>query len=245
MIAIYHAVEMHHWPPGTDAGRRRRAQESWQTTLYSQGVEPVPYRKYKRDARIIGDNRELPFFLDVIEPALDKCQDANDIVLWSNDDLVFHPQFVGALKRHIEVWDVCTAHRCEADQRFDLEASPDDWQAVSRAHIGRDVFAAKASWLHQFWGHLGDWVLGAPHFDLHLLAIVRRAKGFITTRQNLETVFPGCELPKGYVAHEAHENRWGQLPATSPGHLHNARLFQSWAAIWLPGLQFNPQTGQI
>lgn len=245
MTTIYHAVEMHHWPAGVDAGRRRRAQESWPETLYAQGVVPVHYREYNRDATIIGDARKLPFLLDVIEPALNQCKDGNDIVLFSNDDIVFHKDFVRAVRQHIAIWDVCTAHRCECDHRFDLNLTPDEWLAQSRPHIGRDVFAAKASWLHSMWGHLPDACLGSPFWDLHLAAIVRRSKGFILTRQNLETVFPGCELQKGYVYHEAHENQWGKLPANSPAHQHNAMLFKEWSAIHLPGLQFNPQTGQI
>jgi hypothetical protein len=245
MTTILHAVEMHHWPPGPDAGRRKRAQESGQATLYNRGVVPVHVWEHKRTAREIGDDRDLPFFKDVLSAGMSKVTNGDDIVFWSNDDLVFHPDFLEAMKRHVAIWDVCTRHRCESDQRFSLEATPDEWVAQSRGHIGRDVFAAKALWIHQYWGHLGDWILGAPHFDLHLLAIVRRSKGFITTRQNLETVFPGCELAKGYVGHEAHEHAWGRLPAHTPSHRHNATLFQEWAAKWLPDLWFNPQNGQI
>lgn len=244
MTTIYHAVEIHHWPPGPDAGRRKRAQESWEPMYAAQGVVRVHYRDYKRTAKDIGDDRDLPYFLDVLTPALDKCQSGEDICLFTNDDLVFHPQFTGALRRHIAIWDVCTSHRCESDQRFDLNATPDDWEAQSRPHIGRDVFAAKASWLHEYWGHLGDWIIGSPHWDLHLLAIVRRSKGFITTRQNLVDVLPGCELPKGYVGHESHQSAWSQLPAHTPAHRHNADIFRLWAEKWLPNLYFD-HNGQI
>jgi len=241
---IFHAVEMHHWPPGPDAGRRKRAQESWQETLYSHRVVPVHVREHKRTAREIGDDRDLPFFKDVLSAAMEKVTNGEDIVFWSNDDLVFHPDFLEAMKRHIAIWDVCTSHRCESDQRFSLEATPDEWVAQSRLHIGRDFFAAKASWWHQHWGHIPDAVIGCPFYDLHLCAIIRRSKGFLLTRQNLEVVVPCCELPRGFIGHESHQSAWSKLPAHTPAHRHNADLFRNWAAEWLPSLGFDAN-GQI
>lgn len=236
---IYHAVEMHDWPAGADSQRRKRAQESWQLLYATQGVVPVHYREYKRTAKDIGDSRDLPYFLDVLTPALDTAKDGNEIICFTNDDIILHPQFTATLRRHVAIWNVCTSHRCESHKRFDLNATPDDWVAQSQIHMGRDVFAAKASWLREYWGHLGDFILGAPIFDLHLAAIVRRSKHFVTTRQNLETVIPCCELPRGMVGHEAHHSVWSTLPAHTPAHAHNSRLFREWASKWLPQLAFD------
>jgi hypothetical protein len=234
---IYHCVELH----GEPDARKQRAHQSWDN-LYELGrLEPVMtfHETIKRSARDIGDSLDLPFFKDVLQVGLDKAGD-DDIVLFTNNDIILHPHLPDALKLHLGLWEACSGRRCEFKTHAfpGLMASNDEWASKSDPHCGRDLFAATKRWWLKHWGEIGDFILGAPVFDLNLAAIIRLSKSHHLTRQNLDQNVPCCELAMGYLGHEHHSSPWAQRPKDTPSHVHNGRLFREWAAVNLPELRF-------
>lgn len=223
---LYHAVERHDKEP--DA-RKEKALDSWKR-LYDQGVVPCHLWEYPRDARDIGDARALPYLLDVLAPAVEAAAHWDSIIVWSNDDVVFHPMLPGMLRMHCALFGACTSIRCE----FDRQAMPPShcdpliWAQNSSPHLGRDLFAATKLWWTQHWSELGDYMLAAPVFDIALATLIRHKKGFVTTHKNLGDVIAPCEIPMGYIGHQAHTPHWTTLPLETPSHVHNRTLFLEW-----------------
>lgn len=236
---FFHSVEVHPDRGEAESRRKKVARDSWQT-LYSRGMVPCPYSEYKRTARDIGDARDLPFLKDVLEPALAQAN-PDDCIVWTNDDIILHPELLDILRVQVGIWDACTSMRVEFKTETvpHLTSSPEEMAARGEVrHMGRDLMAAKASWFRRHWNELPDAIIGAPAFDLHLAAFVRHTLGHRTTRQNIADRIPCCELPHGYVIHQHHPSVWAALPQNTPSHVHNGRLFREWSAKALPELKF-------
>jgi hypothetical protein len=86
---VLHAFERH----ATKESRVKAAQTTWASTGWKQ----VPYEKYKRDARQIGDRRDLPFLRDVLDNALAHAKDRDAIVL-TNDDNTLRSELDGIVR---------------------------------------------------------------------------------------------------------------------------------------------------
>lgn len=239
---IYHCVEVH----GEPDARKLRAQQSWQN-LYQGQVLILAHswhKEIKRSSMSIGDTLALPFFKDVVKVGLDMADD-DSVVVFTNDDIILHPHLPDALKLHLGLWEACSGRRCEFKTHAfpGLTASVDEWAQKSDPHCGRDLFAATKRWWLKHWDEIGDYILGAPGWDLNLAAIIRHSKSFPTSRQNIEQNIPCCELAMGYAGHEWHSSPWAQRPQHTPSHLHNSRLFEEWARVHQPQLKF--YNGQI
>jgi hypothetical protein len=231
---IYHAVERHE---GGDA-RVQAAQASWDT-LYENGVIPCHYWRYERTALEIGDHRALPFLKDVLKSAMDQAGD-DDIIFWTNDDNLLHPQLPEILRFCVSVYDAVCSQRCEFKRRIPVNATTEDWVKAASPHMGCDLFAFKKSWLTQHWNEIPDFILGASIFDLAMACLIRLDKGIITTQRNIRHhIFP-AELPLGYIGHVWHKSSWNlSKNARSPAEKWNKRLFQEWAVTRLPELKFD------
>lgn len=240
---LIHAVETKYAARPDEAPRFQSARKSWDA-LYARGVVPAHYKDFVRDSGDIGD-RALPYLKDVLKQGMDMAE-PDDIVFWTNGDNVLHPDLPEMLQMFVSIYDVCTSHRCdfEPGQMPSLKLSPREIDAKSPWHMGRDLFAATKRWLVTHWSEIPDAILGAPMFDLHLAAIVRDHKGYGTSRENVEKLIPCCDLPRGYVLHEAHNSQWTNLPPSTPAHLHNSKFFREWAAVHCPNLHFHAD-GQI
>ena len=230
---IYHAFDQRKGQTNASTITRVvNAQLSWDKLYKDGSVIPVPYVSKLRTAdKEIGDPRDLPYLKDCLKNALQKAG-PEDIILWTNDDNWLHPEITDLIRMHVSLYDVCTSRRCEVTNLLHTKASPEDYKAVHHGHIGRDLFACKASWLQHNWDSIPDFILGASAFDLILAYIVREYHG-VTLRQSSsldENVFP-AELPLGYVAHVKHDNYWSKPENYhSPSETHNRRLYEEFVA---------------
>lgn len=238
MPKFFHAVERHEDRGIVESERKNWARQSWEA-LYRTGMIPCHYTDYKRTSRDIGCDRNLPYLKDVLAHAMGGAE-PDDCVVWTNDDVILHPLLLDALRTHVGIWGACTAMR--TDFRHEpcppLSLSPEELASKGERHMGRDLFAAKKSWLEKYWNELPDFVLGAEQFDLCLAAFVRSKVGHKLTRQNMDQVCTPAELPHGYVLHQWHRSVWAELPPNRPSAVHNRKLFRDWAAVNLPELRF-------
>jgi hypothetical protein len=212
--------------------------------LYSEkGVMPCHLWHYPRNALDIGDVRALPYLKDVLKFGMDQIGD-EDIIMWTNDDNVLHPDLPEALRLHVSLFDVCTSQRCEFSQypMPPLGRPAKEFARIGESHMGRDLFACTKRWLAGKWDELPDFILGASDFDLCLACMVRLEFGIITTRKNIENSMHPAEMARGYVSHQYHPPKWLD-PAnvdTAPSQIHNRKLFREWARNRLPDLKFSP-----
>lgn len=226
-----------------ERARRDRAFASWErlakhtdngggdftTLIYTED-------KYARNARQIGDPRNLPFLKDILAFAMSAAWEGT-IICFTNSDIHLHPELPSALRLHCGIWGACTAHRAEFRNSIpDPKQSPEAWSEAGGRHMGRDLFAATREWLVSNWEDIPDAIIGAPMYDLHLAALVRHRVGHPTTRKNLEERVVPAELPLGYIGHEYHDPTWSKLSPNTPSHLHNTYLFRNWTLKHQPTL---------
>lgn len=236
---LIHVVERHEQPPDL---RKKTAWSSWDA-LYSKGVIPVHVWDKPRSAKQIGDTRDLPYFRDVMQPALDQA-DSDDILFWSNDDNVLHPQMADRVAYHVSVFGPCCSQRCDFRGTIPpLTKSPEHFVKLGQHHCGRDVFAAtKKDWLWIL-EQVGDPILGASDFDIHLCAIIRLHYGIRLSRKNLNDHIHPAEFERGYVLHQHHAPKWSHPRNVdkAPSQKHNRLGFKMWAEKYLPELRFTSE----
>lgn len=212
---IIHAVDMH----GTSA-RHARAQDSW-VDLFDGGTYAWE-QMFSRNAKGIGDARELPYLKDLLSVVINESS-PDDIIFWSNSDNSFSPNLPVFLRKHVSLYGACSFHRTEKG---------------SVGHTGRDGFAFTKRWLTSHWDALPDFILGAGGFDLCLAALIRLERGIVTTKANLAHDFWPCDIP-GMVHHEAHESAWTK-DMDSPSNRWNRSKLREWSAKNIPTLKFYP-----
>lgn len=235
---LFHSTERH------DCGHDKRRENAWASwdQIYAQGVVPVHVWEYPRTAKSIGDHRALPFLKDVLSVALNQACD-EDIVFFTNDDVVLHSGLPEMLQYHCSVFGPCSSQRREFKGRPipKFEATPAEVVHNGRQHMGRDLFAATKAWWTEYWDQIPDAILGASMFDLHLACVIRKFYGIESTRRNLEEHISPAEIPLGYVSHRHHPAVWSrpQNDGKTPSELHNRMAFRSWASVHLPKLKFD------
>jgi glycosyltransferase involved in cell wall biosynthesis len=236
-VKLVHAVERHEEPTNR---RKEQAWDSWKA-IYAQGVVPSHYWKYGRDATSIGDKRKLPFLKDVLAFAMENAND-DDVVFLTNDDIVIHPQLPDRLLRHVLAHGPCSSQRCEFRGNIPkLTLPPEQIASLGRLHMGRDLFAGTKRWWLSVWEQIGDPVLGASDFDLHLACLIRKHHGIESTRKNLEQNLHPAELPRGFLIHQFHVPAWADRRnvSTAASQKHNRLAFRKWSAEHLPALAFH------
>lgn len=234
---LFHSTERH------DCGHDKRRETAWASwdKVYAQGVVPVHVWEYPRTAKSIGDHRALPFLKDVLSVALNQACD-EDIVFFTNDDVVLHSGLPEMMQYHCSVFGPCSSQRREFKGRPipKFEATPAEVVRLGRDHLGRDLFAFSKSWLVSKWDELPDFILGASDWDLCLCAMIRLHYGIETTRRNIvDHIFP-AEIPIGFVSHKWHPSVWSRKgnENTAASQLHNRSEWRKWAEKHLPSLKF-------
>lgn len=249
MTSLFHCVELHEDTDPSTIDRKARARASWET-LYRGGVIPVhvPCKALERDARGIGDARNLPYLKEVISQAIhwEKIGDDDPVMLrfpeaiifLTNDDDILHPRLPDFLRMFIAIHDCATSFRMDfpPGKLPKLELAPEDISVRGTHHMGRDLIAGTAKWFTENWDEIPDYILGSPLWDLGMAALVRSKKGYAMTRENMATVIPCCELPLGLVIHETHPQTW-QLLNNPPSERHNRACFDQWRDIHTPQLR--------
>lgn len=236
---IVHGYEWH----GQTAPRIVRAVETWQCLRERHGWIDGRYSRYRRDARELGDKRDLPYLKDVLEFALHGAGTGplsdEDIVVFTNDDTILHPETHQAVMTTLAVADAGCSSRIDI-QRFaeaPLGAPPKDRHDLR--YIGRDLFCFRARWLRKHWEELPDYLLGAAGWDIGLTAMIRASAGAPPRQeQDLEMVQSDCELPYGYVFHERHIPLWEDKQLMlQPSNYHNVVLLRQWAGLFAPNFR--------
>lgn len=222
---VLHAYEVH-----DTSDRAKRAQQTWAST----GWTPAPYEKYLRTAKDIGDRRDLPYLKDVLSNALASASDG-DIVVFTNDDIILHPDCAVELERLMSKVTCASSRRIDLKDPFDSSRSREDYAKLDNRHVGRDLFAFRADWLRDHISEIPDFILGASAWDLCLAAMVRNYGGCEWSIRTSASDCLSCELPLGLVLHESHSPKWGDSDnQNSPSELHNAKLFKDWCKAYAP-----------
>lgn len=238
---LFHVVERHAEKKPSEANRKGIAQRSWEA-LKDKGVTGLALVDYARNASQIGDPRALPYLKDVLQLGLDAAN-PEDIIFWTNDDNVLHPDLPEILRYHCSIWGAVCSQRCEfkGAPMPPLTRPHTEFAATGRSHMGRDLFAFTKAWLMEHWDEIPDFILGASDFDLCLAMIVRNSFGIKSTRQNIEDCILPAELERGYVSHQWHAPAWNHPgnTNTAASQLHNRALFKAWAAVHAPHLTFD------
>lgn len=198
-----------------DSPRHTRARDTWPD--FASAV------RANANWRMAYDPRKPPFLRDLLQHANDYAQ-PEDVIVWSNSDTLFAPMAFDRIREHVRVWGATSIRRKEI--------------GLDGTHIGRDVFAFRADHLREvIMPTLPDFALAAPCFDLVLAAIIRKARGINSTKENMLLDFFPCEMTPGLVLHEPHESEWaGQNENILPANLLNKRLAQEWCRENMPGL---------
>lgn len=232
---IIHVVDLFDSGNEHDQIRKEKAKSSWKV-LCESGVfwihPPASVTSGRRNSMwhgTIGDDRKLGFFKDFIKWGLELANNPNDIVFWTNDDTILHPNFREAVMMHCAIHEVATGQRREMDSWPSQQLTPEQIVGISAPSMGRDVIAATRTWWERNWSDIPDFLLAASDFDLWFAAFVRRQKAFRTTHANLFERFPPCELAHGLIGHENHPSKWRQLGSKNPANAYNQKLFKEWA----------------
>lgn len=212
---VIHVFERH----GELNVRERAAQSTWEKT----GWVLKPFDKYPRDARSIGDKRDLPFMRDCLEHGLRDASDADTIVL-TNSDVSIGSEVQSELARIMARGVVATC------RRVDVGPAPND---TPRLHTGRDLLAFRAGWLRRHLSQIPDFILGASQWDSWATQFSRRLVG--AAPQISENAFghvPDCEVNPTLqgVTHVRHRAYWLQNQ-NAPSEVHNDRLYREWLRV--------------
>lgn len=226
--AIYHCVERHRAPSEDDQRRMTAASETWLRAYQTKYVRPAHLWEgdYPRDARSIGDSRNLPYLKDVLAVGITACRFPDDIVMLTNDDTIFGHDLPKV------VMDYMLSRNAVSSFRLNFKPGTQPVAPNCTSDIGRDLFAFRRSWIQSVWEKIPDFILGESPWDLVLAALLRMScdPPIAYNRENATVVFEACEIPRGHVFHEIHVRRWMNASfAKSPAKLHNNRLANEFA----------------
>lgn len=239
---IIHCLEWHKDRNPEAIARKATAKQSWEQ-LYQRGdVFPAQYAEYQRDSSAIGDARGLPFLKDVMAWGI---QYANyqDIILFSNDDTIMHPQLPGALRETLKNQGATCSHRCEYRRPPAIGDKAALFTQSIMSHPGRDIFAFTIPWLVQHWDEIPDFLLGAPCFDIAMAMMIRATQGVTSIIPTKNKQCWEMELPLGYIAHIMHHAPWGTEHRHSPSNGWNNQLAKLQAIRLYPGHYWGEMQG--
>lgn len=236
---IFHLVDRFEESDKHTLDRKWKCQQTWDRLYENGSLIPVHCWQYPRNARdTIGDPRPLPYLKDLLAHGMNQCAD-EDIVLWSNDDQILHPEIADYIRYHVSCHGPCSIFRTEFRGSIpSLDLSPENFgKRSTEKHIGRDGFAFTKRWLREHWDEIGDYILAASMWDVALTCLIRLHYGIKTTNQNIWQQMLPAEIPAGYVGHIAHLSAWSVNQNSSPANRHNGEIFLKWADENLPDLR--------
>jgi len=188
----------------------------------------VHCHEYRRTARTeLNDPRELPFFKDIIDAGALNASHDNDLIVWTNSDIGLGVGVFAALHESTIEFGCTSMRRTESN---------------GQPHMGRDLFAFRKGWWTQHRDEVPDYVIGAPYFDLGLVALIRRHCRIpvVSTKANMIDDFYPADTPPAGALHESHTSEWLRpRHQTLPSVLHNKRLFYEWAQRFAPEMKFS------
>ena len=154
------------------------------------------------------DPRTLPFLRDLLDFAA-KRAGPSDLVVFTNDDVVFAPDLTATL---LNVAQAAWASRHEFIR---MPQAPTCLEIIgARKHCGCDLFALTPRWWRLNRDSMPDMVLGCEAYDLVL--------------RKLMAATGGVELHAA-LAHEEHAS-WWLTHRSDPAAEHNRKLAAEWLA---------------
>jgi len=96
--------------------------------------------------------------------------------------------------------------------------------------------------LHAHWDEIPDYVIGAPVFDLGLVAMIRKFHKLPPLQmKNLDEDMHPADMKPGLALHQSHEPEWQVANMDSvPSIAWNKKLFRAWAKKHAPEVRFTP-----
>lgn len=223
---LIHVVERHQ----PENGRVLKAVESWNRIYDSGGMFPFQITRPRRTAKLLGDPRDLPYLKEFLAAGI-RIAEPDSIIVFTNSDIVLHPETPLAITKHMQ------AHDCVCGFRITLDTIPSTgsheyWRSLGQPDFGRDLFAFKAQWLVDNWGQIPDFLIGEQEWDLVMACLIRQQNGVsMLHKTDLATFEEESEIPLGYVIHQRHVGGWLSPQARmSPGKLYNVSLANKWYA---------------
>jgi hypothetical protein len=201
---------------GDAARRQQTAQQSWQRA-YTEAWTAAPYavEAGARSARDIGDARDLPFVVDMVEAAIATHQlNDHDVVLLTNSDACLADGITFELQHLCALHGACYTHRW--DFPWSVEHIDRKGIHTGKWYPGSDAFAFTVWWWRKHSAAYPDMLMGAEYVDAVLRQLIKRH------------AHPQAELHLA-VYHEQHANAWSR-DRHSAANLHNARLARAWFA---------------
>lgn len=220
---VYHLVQTYE-PKGETAIRVKKAMESWKPFYDTRLIVPlhIESHTFERNARHIGENREIPYLKDVLKAGNNKIG-PDDLLVFTNDDTVLHPDSLWL------AWEYTRKNGCVASFRFSPKAVPDLHQSYAKLaqeyqqHPGRDLFGFTKRWLRNNFQRIPDYVLGWSDWDSTLGTLMRLTCGRDVNAHNWLLPDPRVDLPMGLVWHEDHKAPW-TASMESPANLYCREL---------------------
>jgi hypothetical protein len=170
---------------------------------------PVHDRTLNRNATVVGEKKPAPFLKDILERGAEIAA-PDDIILFTNDDTNFAPNFSVDLKQCMANHDAIWGSRME----LNYIKSPPSREEMSRGykHCGADVFAFRKSWWTKHRDRVPDFLLSFECWDLSLRTLIN--------------ITGGAEA-EGLCAHQIHTSHWHTAEHREcTGNLYNRHLCQ-------------------
>jgi hypothetical protein len=242
---VWHAFEKHK----TLSDRAKRAQLTWVVLYEAFGWKAAPLIPYPRDARKIGDARDLPFIRDILQVSLNQAED-QDVIVMTNDDIILMPAVHEEIMAAMAQVPILVSSRRDIWKFGELGTKP---PVPKHSHVGRDLLAVKAWWLRDHWSEFPDFIIGARDWDTCFTIMARKACGIkVGNTWSMDAGTPqiitACELASGNVLHEFHSsmatndcmaNRWNLVQMAQWQHSYAPEMCFPWCdrmfRLWKSG----------
>jgi SAM-dependent methyltransferase len=195
---IIHVVPMPRGQSGDAARRIAAAQLSW-NIFHDKGARML---RFDEERVFRFGNRALPYLKDAFKAAMAASSHQNDIICFTNADIILAPGFYGALQHRMQLCDYCCSFRMEF-QKVD-HGQP---RCGTRTH-GRDMFAFRRGWLAEHFDEIPDFLIGMGGWDYALAMWFRVLSGRMPEACDPAALMPDIEMEYGFVWHEKHDSAW-------------------------------------
>lgn len=195
---IVHVVPMPENAQGEAARRITAAQCSW-NAFHTKGARFI---RFDKDRIFRFGDRSLPYLKDALKTALSATSHQEDIICFTNADIILSPGFYGAIQHRMQTCDYCCSFRMEFNKVE--QGQP---RCGIRTH-GRDMFAFKRRWLVEHFDEIPDFLIGMGGWDYALAMWFRVLSGRSPEACDPSVTMPDIEMEYGFVWHEKHESAW-------------------------------------
>lgn len=197
--------------PGPAEQRHRNAVATWPTLSHWTRAPYVP-EDGQRNAKDLGDHRDLPYMRDLIAHAMALATTDDDVILVTNGDVGLVNCIDALLQDALNTYGACYTHRWDFHDPI-VPMGPTD---VRRGtwYPGSDAFAFTVGWWKAHGHRYPDMLIGAEYVDCLLRQLIKQVCG------------KDAEVHLA-VFHQYHESYW-ETHRNNPANRHNAALAADW-----------------